>query len=54
MSGGSPKKPTKPPAGTTPRGDKRQKEPGTIPVTPINPPAVGGGTVPGEERPKKK
>ncbi|HEX3127007.1 MAG TPA: hypothetical protein VH394_06730 [Thermoanaerobaculia bacterium] len=53
MSGGSPKKPTKPPAGTAPRKDKR-KEPGTIPVTPVNPPAVGGGTVPREDRPKKK
>jgi hypothetical protein len=56
MSGGTPKKPARPIAGK-PRKGKRREDQGNVSVTPINPPAVGGGSIPredGPQGPKKK
>lgn len=55
MSRSTPKKPAKPSAGSPRRG--RRREPiENVSVTPINPPAVGGGNQRGEGQggPKKK
>jgi hypothetical protein len=55
MSGNTPKNPVKPP-----RKGRRREDQGNVSVTPINPPAVGGGGIQrgdgktGPQGPKKK
>ena len=44
MSGNTPKNPVKPP-GKPPRKGRRREDQGNVSVTPINPPAVGGGGI---------
>jgi hypothetical protein len=59
MSGNTPKNPVKPP-GKLPRTGRRREDQGNVSVTPINPPAVGGGGIQrgdgktGPQGPKKK
>lgn len=56
MSRSTPKKPGKPPQ-APPRKVRRREPEGNVEVTPINPPAVGGGGIPrgdGPRGPKKK
>lgn len=56
MSRSTPKKPAKPPAGSPRKGRPREPE-DNVSVTPINPPAVGGGGIQRGERstgPRKK
>lgn len=52
MSRGTPQKPGKPPS-KPPRQGRRREPEGNVEVTPINPPAVGGGGIQrGDGRPK--
>jgi hypothetical protein len=56
MSGSRPKKPVKPPERPPRKGRPREPE-DNVSVTPINPPAVGGGGIQRGERgtgPRKK
>lgn len=56
MSRSTPKKPVKPPPGPPRKGRPREPE-DNVSVTPINPPAVGGGGIQrgiGPGGPKKK
>jgi hypothetical protein len=53
MSRITPKKPANP-SGKPPRKGRRREDQGNVSVTPINPPAVGGGGIQRGDGPKKK
>lgn len=53
MSRTTPQKPPKPPDGKPRKGRRREPE-GNVEVTPVNPPAVGGGGIKRGDGPKKK